>query len=155
LTLDEGGTEALRRCIVRVSEMLGVDAIAMGSVTDTIAIDADITSFWDPARGDSAKLVRKTINIQSGSAAVVINLIQALVTSVSSSECGKYPYIASQATTVLGITNEENTLDGVEGSAGQLGKSIDSGSGALRVAFEDEAFVRVGSKSRCNVVHDL
>lgn len=73
----------------------------------------------------------------------------------SSTRCGKCPYIASQTTAVLWVTNEENTLDGVESSAGQLGKSIDSGSSALRVTLENKAFIGAGSKSRCDVVDDL
>lgn len=42
LSLNEADSEALRRCIVGVFEVLVVNAITMGSVTDTITIDADI-----------------------------------------------------------------------------------------------------------------
>jgi len=64
-------------------------------------------------------------------------------------------HVASKTSAVLWVANEEDTLDGVESIARQVVKSIDSGSGTLRVTFEDEALIRVGSKSGCDLVDNL
>lgn len=56
---------------------------------------------------------------------------------------------------MLWVADEENALDGVEGSASELGKGVDGGSGTLGVAFEDEALVGRGGKGGVDLVDDL
>ena len=53
------------------------------------------------------------------------------------------------------VADEEDALDGVEGGAGQLGQGIDGGGRALRIAFQDEAFVGVRAEGALDFVDDL
>ncbi|KAI6750554.1 hypothetical protein HG530_014835 [Fusarium avenaceum] len=60
-------------------------------------------------------------------------------------------HIARQSTLVEGIANEEHALDGTGGATSQLRKSIDSGSGALRVALKNDTLIGI----RCYDAVDL
>jgi len=56
---------------------------------------------------------------------------------------------------VLWVADKEDTLDGVERGASQLGKCVGGGSGALRVSFQDEALVRVARQGRLDLPDDV
>lgn len=137
LTNHKGRSQVLRGSIVRVLQVLSIDAVSVSRVADSIAIDAHVQSLanpiaWDACRSES----RETVDISSGCAAVVV-------------------YVAGQPRLVLWVTDEEDTLDGVEVGSSELRQGVHGSSGTLRVAFEDEAFVRRGGEGSLDLVDDL
>lgn len=100
-------------------------------------LDANIQSLGHPVGRDTgASAGRETVDVLGGGAAVVVD-------------------VAGEAGLVVGVADEEDGLDGVEGGAGQLGEGVGGGGCALRVAFEDEAFVGVGAEGGGDLVDDL
>lgn len=141
--------------------MLRVNPVAVGSVTNTITlstlvslvpgvplisadkeaegtyIDTNILRLGDPIARDTAGAEsREAIDVPGRGAAVVVD-------------------VAGEAGLVVRVADEEDALDGVEGGAGQLGEGVDGGGRALRVAFQDEAFVRVRAEGALDFVDDL
>ena len=89
-------------------------------------IDTDIESLGDPVLGNAiASESRQSLDILSSITTSVIN-------------------VALQAPLAHGVTDKEDTLDGILGASSQLRKSVDGGSSTLRVTLEDDAFARVG-----------
>lgn len=165
LLRNELGTQVLRRSVARVLQVLGINAVAVGGVTDTITlsnpplalskipldltkkvqikgargtyIDTNILRLRDPVAGDAAGAEgREAVDVPGCGAAVVVD-------------------VAGEAGLVVRVADEEDALDGVEGGAGQLGQGVDGGGRALRVAFQDEAFVRVRAERALDFVDDL
>ena len=102
LTNHKRCSQVLRWSIVRVLQVLGIDTVSVSSVTNAIAIDANVQSLADPvARDACGPESRETVDISSGCAAVVVD-------------------IAGQTRLVLWVTDEEDALDGVEVGAGEL-----------------------------------
>lgn len=56
---------------------------------------------------------------------------------------------------MFGISNQENTLDGIERSSRQLWHSVHSRSSTLRVALKDEALVRACSQRALDLSDDI
>jgi hypothetical protein len=116
--------------------VLSVDTISMGSIANTISESANIHSLRDPSSGNTAEQSRESVNILGGGAAVGIN-------------------VAGETRTVLRVADEEDTLDGGHGGAGDAGHGVYGGGGALGVALEDEAHVGVGGEGSGDLVDNL
>lgn len=56
---------------------------------------------------------------------------------------------------MLRVADEEDTLDGVEVGAGQLGQSVGGSSSSLGVTFKEEAFAGVRCQGRLDLAHDV
>jgi hypothetical protein len=97
---------------------------------------ANIESLGDPVVGDPAKSVRETVDVLGGGATVGVD-------------------VAGKTGTVLRVADKENALHGREACTGQLGESVDSSCGSLRVALKEEALVRVGLQSRLDLTNDV
>lgn len=108
----------------------------MSSITNAISKGANIHCLLDPCRGNTSQQCRKTIYVFRSGAAIGVD-------------------VASKATAVLGVANEENALDGVHGGAGEFGHGVDGGGGALGVSLEDKAHVWVGGEGRLDFVDNL
>jgi len=116
--------------------VLSIDAIAVSGIANTVSESANIHGLGHPSSRDAAKDGRKTIDVLGGGATVGID-------------------VAGKARAVLGVADEEDTLDGVHGGAGEAGHGVYGGGGALRVALEDKAHVGVGGEGRSDLVDDL
>jgi hypothetical protein len=110
----EVGAELLSAGAGRVGQVLCVDTETVCGIANSIALlsekseavveitcststykVADVHSLRDPVGGDSSKSSRKTVNVVSGVSAVSVG-------------------VASQASAVLGVTDKEDTLNGIE-----------------------------------------
>lgn len=108
-----------------------------GKEEEETYLDANIQSLGHPVRRDTgASAGGETVDVLGAGAAVVVD-------------------VAGQAGLVVGVADEEDGLDGVEGGAGQLGEGVGGGGCSLGVAFEDEAFVGVGAEGGGDLVDDL
>ena len=137
LLLNVRSTQALRRRIVRVLQVLCIDTRTVGSIANTVTVDAHIKSLRDPAvRNATTEPGRQTPDVARRSAAVVIN-------------------IAGQTRLVKWVTDQEHALDSVEVSACELGHGVDGGRGALGVALEDEALVGGGAQGAGDLVDNV
>lgn len=135
--------------------MGSIDATAVGSVADTIALsdpvrlrsskriskgtheDTHIKRFANPlAWYACAEATRKTIHVLSRGTAVVV-------------------YIALQSTFVSRVTDEKNALDSIEGSACESWHGVDSRLCSLRVALKDEALIGRGSQGAGDLIDDV
>jgi hypothetical protein len=99
-------------------------------------VGADIQCLADPFGRDATDENSKAIDVLSGRTAVGVN-------------------VAGQARLVMRVSDEENTLDGVESGTVKLGHSVNGGCSTLRVSFKDVAHVGVGLQSGINLVNDL
>jgi hypothetical protein len=63
--------------------------------------------------------------------------------------------VTGQSTLVIGISNQKDTANGVEGSSCDLRQGVGGGSGPLGVSFQDEAFAGVGTQARVDTANDL
>lgn len=117
--------------------MLVSDTVPRRSVTNSVAVDAEVNGLGDPVgRNTLAECSRDTTCAVSSFAAVSVN-------------------VASKVGLVLGVPEENDSLDSVEGGTGELGKGVDSGGSTLRVAFKNEASVGVGGKSVVDLGDDV
>ena len=143
--------------------MLLVDTTSMSSVTNTIAlreahqvsqdsrlvprcptdvtyIDAHIQRLANPVTwdttGPSKSTLADSVDVASSGTAIVV-------------------HVACETGLVQRVTDEEDTLDGVEVGASQHGEGVDGGGRALGVAFEEEAFVGVGLEGALDFADDL
>lgn len=97
---------------------------------------ANIHSLGNPVLGDGAKEDGEAVDILGSRTAVDVD-------------------VAGQAGLVHGVADEEGALDGVEAGARQAAHGVDGGGGALGVALEDEALVRVGPQGGRDLVDDV
>jgi len=116
--------------------VLSVDTKSMSGIANTVSESANIHGLGHPSSRDTAKEGRKTIDVLGGGAAVGID-------------------VAGKAGAVLRVADEEDTLDGVHGGAGEAGHGVDGGGGALGVALENKAHVGVGGEGGGDLVDDL
>lgn len=100
-------------------------------------IDTNIKSLGDPVlRNAIASESRQSLDILSSVTTSVIN-------------------VALQAPLAHGVTDEENTLDGILGASSKLRKGVDGGSSTLRVALKDEALARVGGENTVDLSNNV
>lgn len=131
------GTHALDIGVGRILKVLVGDTIPARSVTNTIAIDANINRLGNPIRRDTTgAVVRNSTCARRRLATVTID-------------------IASEVRLVLRVTNENHPLDSVKVGTGELRQGIDSGSGTLRISFEDETGARVGCEGGFDLADDV
>jgi hypothetical protein len=64
-------------------------------------------------------------------------------------------HVTGQTALVVGIANQEDTANGVEGSSRDLGQRVGGGGSTLGVSFQDEAFVGIGTQARVDAANDL
>lgn len=138
LANNELGTQVLHAGVSGVRKVSSVDALAMCSVTNTIAVSADIKRSRDPTRGNAvgASVLRNTVDILGGGTAIAVN-------------------IAGQTALVQGVTDEEDALDSSVGGASQLRQSIDSGSSTLRVSLKDKALIGACAEGSGDLVDNV
>jgi hypothetical protein len=99
-------------------------------------VSADIKCLANPVGRNATNEDGETIDIFGGSSTVGVD-------------------VTSQTRLVVGVSDEENTLDRVERSTSELGHSVNGGCSTLRISFKDEAHVGVGLQSSVHLVDDL
>lgn len=97
---------------------------------------ADIESLGNPVGGNTAEESRKTVDIESGSTPIGV-------------------LVAGETSFVLWVSDQKDTLDGVEGGSGESLERIDSRSRTLGVTLEVEAVSWVGSKGGLDLVDNV
>lgn len=108
--------------------MLNGDTVTRRHVTDAVAEDANVKSLGDPVGRDApGEGGFDTACAGSGLAAIGID-------------------IASKVGLVLGVTDQDDTLDRVKSGTSKLGEGVAGGGGTLRISLKDEAGVGVASK---------
>jgi hypothetical protein len=99
-------------------------------------VSADIQGLANPVGRNATNEDGEAIDVLGGSSTIGVD-------------------IASQTRLVVGVANEEDTLDGVECSTGELGHSINGSCSTLRISLEDEAHVGIRLQSSVHLVDDL
>lgn len=97
---------------------------------------ADIESLGNPVGGNTAEEGRKTVDIESGSTPIGVP-------------------VAGETSFVLWVSDQKDTLDGVERGSGESLERIDSRSRTLGVTLEVEAVSWVCSEGGLNLVDNI
>lgn len=97
---------------------------------------ADVQSFRDPRSGQPTSVDRNSVDVPGSSTSVDID-------------------VASQTGLVLGVSYEEDTLDGVKAGSGQPLQGVDGSGGSLGVSLEEETVTGVGGEGRLDFAYDI
>lgn len=102
----------------------------------TTYISANVQSLADPVGRNATKQDLETVDILGGRSAGGVN-------------------IASQTSLVFRVSDEEDTLDRIEGGTSKLRHGVNGSGSTLRISLEDIASIGVGFQSSVNLVDDL